>query len=385
MLTPVMISLSEALSGRPVSELMAELTGISPQWLRKRLALPSRPSRRAAAEKNIAQAFANALIEAGLDPVEAQRRTQERPEGLLESAIYHLGYFSDGLHPVGLAELRRLDEIDAQIGRFVDARDLEGLWAWLSAVDGIAERLRRPICAAGVPHWPGDAAEPSLENIQARLSTVLVHQLLAFLAVLDHEVKPVVATPDWGGHSLVGTLIAPPASPCARRQILSPIALLIDLIIASAMADSDGRLPDCRPTPSEVGESMARRGLGGAAFDQRVHRLRSGHATLPGSVFKAFVREVRYRPAGPGQTLDDEARMVFPLLVAAHLLSLMMPSAPGSPHHDRRGWREAYLDWWRHHAMARGVPHEPSDAAGPPGWVTFDQSSRSRQSSGRSS
>lgn len=310
-----------------------------------------------------------------MDPDEAQRRTQERPEGLLEGLMYTLGYDRDRLHPASLAELRRLDEIHDQFMRLADARDSAGLWAWLGAGGGVPARLRRPIHATGVPHWPDDDAEPTLENIRARLSIILRHQLLAFLAVLDHEVGPALATSDWSGYSLVGMLIAPPTSPSSRQQILSPTALLIDLVMASAMANSERRWPDARPSASSMAESMTRRGLGRPNFINHVHRLRNGHTKLSGREFKSFVREVRHGLTGPGQTVEVEARMMFPLLVAAHLLSMMMPRVDGSTHHDRRGWREAYLESWRHHSMARGVALDPANAAGPSGWVTFNQSS----------
>lgn len=385
MLAHVLVSLGEAISGRPPAELLAELTGLSPQLLRRRLALPRRPGKRAQAQQNIARKFTVALVDAGLDSDEAHRRTQERPDGLLECVMYDLGYFSNKLHPTGLAELRRLDEIDGQVGQFIDERDVQGLWTWLGAAEGPDARLRRSLCASGIAAWPSDDADPSLENLRARLGSLLAHQLLSFLAVMDHEIKPVVASPDWDGHSLVATLIAPPLEPRRRPRLLSPVALLIDLVAASGMADADRRLPDSRPTPSEVAKWMSCRGRGGSALDGRMHRLRSGQTKLTGNAFKAFVREIRHSPAGPNQTLEEEARMVFPLLVAAHLLSMLMPMISGTSHHDRRGWREAYLDWWTHHAMARGVPSEPAGTAGPPAWIIFDQSSLSSQSSGRSS
>lgn len=384
MLAPIFTALGEVISGRPPAEFLAELTGLTPQMLRRRLALPRRPKRRAQAQRNIARGLTKALVEAGLDLGEAQKRAEGRPDGLLECAMYDLGYCSDRLHPAGLAELRRLDEIDDAIGRFSDARDVQGLASWLGAADGPGVRLCRPLCVSGIATWPDNNAEPSLDNLQLRLRSLLAHQLLSFLAVMDHEIKPVIASPDWDGHSLIATLIAPPIEG-RRPRLLSPVALLIDLVAASGMMNAEGRLPEHRPTPSEVAKWMSSHGRGGATLDQRMQRLRRGQTKLTGKTFKAFVREIRHQPAGPNLTLEDEARMVFPLLVAAHLLSMMMPTIAESAHHDRRGWREAYLDWWTHHAMARGESAEPPTTTGPPTWIMFDQSSCSFQSSGRSS
>jgi len=312
----------------------------------------------------------DAMERAGLDAVEAERHVRVRPEGLLECLMHDMGYTREWLHPSGRAELQRIDLLDDELGRFLDARDLADLWRWLGSASEV-HSFRGPLNMAGAPPWPTDDAEPSIQNLEARLSIVTAHQVLSFLAILDHEATPVIAAADWRGHSLVATLIAPPHEPGCRRQIASPVALLIDLIVAASMADPAGRLPERRPAPLAVAKWMRGRGRGGGDLDQRIHRLRREQTKLDGKMFKAFVREMRHTPAGPNQTLEDEARMVFPLLVAAHLLSMMMPRRTGSPHHDRRGWREAYLHWWTHHAEARGLPTEPAAAAGPPDWISF--------------
>lgn len=385
MLTPIFIQLGEAVSGRAAPELLSGLFLVTPQMLRKRLALPRGKNRRMAALQNIEAVFTNALVDAGLDETEARCRARGLPSGLLEGSMYQLGYFSDELHPHGLAELRRLDEVDARIGQFFDARDIKGLGEWLGSSGGLDDRLRKPAAAAGVPPWPsGEAASP-VDDIAAQLANVGAQMLLSFLAVMDHEIRPVLCTADWDGYSLIATLLAPPGKSNARCSVDSPIARLVDLIAASAMSDAKSRLPGHRPTPSEVARWIAGHGRGGGAFDERLHRLRTEGAKLNGGAFKALVHALRLQSADPGQTVEAEARMAFPLLVAAHLLSILMPRFKGRLHHDRRGWREAYLDWWEFHAVARGVPHKSVGTAGPPAWLTLDQSSCSLQSSGRSS
>ena len=384
MLTPIFFQLGEAVSGRS-ARVLSGLFLVTPQMLRKRLALPRGKNRRMAAMQNIEEVFTTALVDAGLDEAEAASRPRGLPGGLLEGSMYQLGYFSDVLHPQGLAELRRLDEVDARIGQFFDPRDIKGLGEWLGSSGGLDDRLRKPVTAAGVPPWPsGDAALP-VDDIEAQLANVGTQMLLSFLAVMDHEIKPVLCTSDWDGYSLIATLLAPPERSNARRSVDSPIARLVDLIAASAMSDAKARLSGPRPTPSEVAKWIAGYGRGGEAFDERLHRLRTEDARLTGGAFKAFVHAVRLESADPSQTVEAEARMAFPLLVAAHLLSILMPRFKGRLHHDRRGWREAYLDWWEFHAVAWGVPHKSVGTAGPPAWLTLDQSSCSLQPSGRSS
>lgn len=385
MLTRIFLQLGEALSGRAAPEVLSELFLVTPQSLRKRLALPRGKNRRAAALQNIQTVLTDALVEGGLDRAEAERRARELPSGLLEGAMYQLGYFSDLLHPQGLAELRRLDEGDTRIGRFLDARNFAGLGEWLRSSGELDDRLGRPLIAAGLPPWPSDDVAISPDATVARLANVCGQMLLSFLAVMDHAIKPVLCTSDWDGYSLIATLLAPPEMSNGRRTIDSPIARLVDLISASAMSDGQARMSDRRPTPSDVFKWLASHGHGIEAFDERLHRLRNEDARLTGGAFKAFVRTVRLKGAAPHQTVEMEARMAFPLLLAAHLLSALMPRFKGSIHHDRRGWREAYLNWWEFHAVARGVLREPIETAGPPAWLTFDQSSRSSQSSGRSS
>lgn len=386
MLTPILIQLGVAVSGRAAPELLSDLLLVTPQMLRKRLALPRGKSKRAAALQNIEDVFTTALVDAGLDEAEARSRARALPSGLLEGAMYQLGYFGDKLNPNGLYELRRLDEVDTRISQFFNTRDFKGLGEWLGSGDELDDRLRRPVTAAGVPSWPSSDAELSFDDIRAQLVNVRTQVLLSFLAVMDHEIKPILCTSDWNGYSLIATLLAPPERSNAQRNTVdSPIARLVDLIAASAMSDSKARLPERRPTPSEIAKWIASHGRGGEGFIERIHRLRTEDAKLTGSVFKTLVHEVRLKSVAPNQSVETEARMAFPLLVAAHLLSILMPRSKGRQHHDRRGWREAYLEWWKFHAVARGVPYEPVGTTGPPAWLTFNQSPCSLQSSGRSS
>lgn len=375
MLTPVFLSLFQATGGRSSAELVADITGLSPQILRRRLALPRHARRRADVQHKVVNALAEALGAAGHDPAEARRLADRGPEGLLEGTVYHLGLFEDVLHPTALSTLRRHDEVDREVDRFLDARDAEGLWAWLDAMIPADDRLRQPLFASGTPALPRDGTDFSIENLSRRLANMMGHQLLSLLAIIDLEIKPKVASPAWDGHSLLAPMIAPAAEPAARQRLLTPLALLLDLVAGSAMNATNGRWPSHRPTPSVVAKWMSSRGQGGADFESRMHRLRSGHAKLTANAFMAFVREVRTRQSASIQQLDDEARMLCPLLVGAHLISLMMPRIPGTSHHDRQGWRESYLDWWTYHAMARGLPTEPASPPGLPAWIRFDQSS----------
>lgn len=86
------------------------------------------------------QSFTTALVDAGLDEPEAGSRARGLLGGLLEGSMYQLEYFSDELPPQGLAELRRLDEVDARIGQFFDARDIKGLGEWLGSSDGLGSQ-----------------------------------------------------------------------------------------------------------------------------------------------------------------------------------------------------------------------------------------------------
>lgn len=315
------------------------------------------------------------ITRSGVDAEEADRLVDGQPDGLVQNYLYWLVYQDKPFHPSSPEIAHRYDLIDERLSVLSDARDVEGLWKALCDKDLIEDELRRPLPAAGIPEWPSGQEQPSAEAVSARLAHLYGHMVLSLLAVMDHELRPQIATAEWEGRSLVALLLAPPAPRAKRMTLQSPVALLVDLVAAMGIGSVQSQWPAKRPTPTVVGNHMRKRRVGGSDPKRYIDSLRSGHAKLDINSFRRLVRNVKPRPAGAGQTVDEEARMLMPLLVAAHLLTMVMPRVVGSRHHDRRGWREAYLEWWKTHAVARGLRCQPHVDPGPPRWLTFDQSS----------
>jgi hypothetical protein len=266
------------------------------------------------------------------------------------------------------------------------SRDLDATLAWLRAGAVRRPALFGAVDAAGCPPPPEPGLQP-LAEVRVRLSHLIANMLLSLLAVIDLEVTPRVATEQWAGCSLLATLLAPDG----HAGVCSPIALMVDLVLAAALASEDGELPRARPTALAVERRLAGRKRTTATTAGTINSLRRRSKKFDRRALRALMVDTKLKPAGPGQTVAEEADMLIPVLTAAHLMTALMPTHPKrKAHPDRRGWRVAYLGWWQRHAEARGLPTVPTGDPGPPASVTFAQSSsrsrsRSRQSSGRSS
>lgn len=104
----------------------------------------------------------------------------------------------------------------------------------------------------------------------------------------------------------------------------------------------------------------------GARF---VQALRSGKHPMTRRAFRTLIHSQFWTPDTPASLLDDAADLLEPYLVAAHLLTLLMPDHFNAKGHlDRTGWRDAYLGWWARHAD-RYPPSVPLGGADPPDWL----------------
>lgn len=386
LLCGVVLEVACRLEGCAPSTLMAEIVGVTPQLARRQSGVPRRARRISQATTHAEAWLRGRLLKAGLTDVEAQQLLVERPSGVLEALLYWM-FGGSALEPATRRAIRELEELDAQLFALAAARDVEAIVAWLRV-----EALHRPnlfavVDAAGCPEAPGADLEP-LAEVQVRLAHLGANMLLSLLAVIDHEVAPRIATEQWAGYSLLATLLAPDDA----RGVCSPIALMVDLVLAVGLASVNGELPAERPQPLAVERRLAGRRLPGrkrttSTTARVINSLRRREKRLDRRALRSLMLDTKLKSAGPGQTVAQEANMLIPVLAAAHLFMGLMPTPGGKKAHpDRRGWRAAYLRWWRWHAEARGLPIAATGDLGPPAWLTFAQSSsRSRQSSGRSS
>ena len=373
MFSYLFLDLAEAVSGHPRAVLFHRATGFSTETFRKNAGLPRRANAKVRAQKKIGDSLRKQLRASGVTVEDAGRLIAGQPEGVLQLHLYWMVYQDCPHHESSRATAIRYDLIDERLSALVAAGDIDGLSAALTDRDLIGDELRRPLLVSGLPDWPDDHRQGEDPAVRARLQHLYANMLLSFLAILDHEVRPDVTGHSWVGQSLVALLIAP-VTPVTKRMVLqSPVAFLVDLVGAIGIASVQSKWPASRPTASVIGNHMRKRGLGGSYPARYVNSLRSGHAKLDVKAFRRLFLDVKPRSAGPNQTIETEARMLNPLLIAAHLLTLMMPRVPGAPrHHDRRGWREAYLGWWQFHAAVRGSGRPSNPGVGPPKWLTFD-------------
>ena len=237
----------------------------------------------------------------------------------------------------------------------------------LRAEAGRRTHLFEPVDAAGCPPAPvADLAPP--EEVRVRLVHLATNMLLSLLAAIDHEVTARVSTEQWAGCSLLGALLAPDD----MRGVCSPIALMVDLVLAAGVAASDGEFPAKRPKVLDVERRLAGRKRVTGTTARVINSMRRREKKLDRRALRTLMLDTKLRSAGPGQTVAKEADMLIPLLAAAHMLTALMPTPRNKKAHPiRRGWRAAYLCWWRRQAEARGLPTVPTGDPGPPAWVTF--------------
>lgn len=366
LLVEAVLEVASRLEGRAKAPLLAEIANISAPLARKQKGAPRRQRRLAASTAHGEQWLRARLLATGLSESDAQQLLAERPTGLLQSTLYWMSG-GDVIHPTSREIVLELEQLDATVSALARALDLDSLLAWLRESAGRQPALFAAVDAAGCPPPPREGMPP-LEELQSRLGSLMANMLLSFLAVIDLEVTPRVATHQWSGTSLLAALIAP----VEEQGVRSPIALLVDLVLAAGIASVEGALPAERPELVKVARWLAARGAGDPGIERRIDSLRRRANKLDRRALHKLMRDTKLNPAGPGQTIDQEADMLVPVLAAAHLLVGLMPTSPKrKAHPDRRGWRDVYLAWWRRHAEARGLPTVAVAGPGPPAWLTF--------------
>ena len=148
-----------------------------------------------------------------------------------------------------------------------------------------------------------------------------------------------------------------------------PTARLVDFIGAVGHYLREGSWPE-RPLPiADMGTQADLSGTRLGEGDRFVRGLRSGKAQLTLKSFRTLVHTQLWTPKAKASDLDDQADLLETYLVAALLLSLLLPDHPTTAGHiDRTDWREAYLGWWERHRY-RYPPPAPSTGPLPPAWL----------------
>ncbi len=365
-LVHVLLDVMSRVEGRAPAVIMAEILDVTPQLARRQKGGPRRPRRVGRATTHAEHWGLERLLEGGLTEVEASDFLAKRPAGVLGGLLYCM-FGATPLSPASQEAIRELDAIDERLFLLELDRDLDAALSWLRE-----EERRRPdlfalVDVAGCPSVVFADLEP-IDEMGARLRHLAANTLLLLLAVIDHEVTPRIATEQWSGCSLVAALLAPEDMP----GVCSPIAMMVDLVLALGVASVDGAFPAKRPQAMHAERLFAGRRPAATTSARVINSLRRREKRFDRRALHTLMLDTKLRPGDPAQTVADEARMLMPLLTAAHLLTAMMPTPSGRrAHPDRRGWRAAYLLWWHRHAEAQGLPTAPTASPAPPAWFTF--------------
>lgn len=366
LLGDVILEVISRLEGRASTSLMAEIMCISPQLARRQNGVPRRTRRISHATTHAEAWLRGRLFNAGLTESEVQLLLAERPAGLVEGLLYWM-FGASHLAPASYDAIRELETLDAQLFTLVVERDVCAILNWLREEQSLRPRLFGFVDVAGCPPLAQADLAP-LEEMSVRLKHLTTNMLLSLLAVIDHEVTPRVAGEQWRGCSLLAALLAPDDKP----GVYSPIALMVDLVLAVSLASHDGAFPAERPQALDVERRIASLKPTASTTARTINSLRRREKKFDRRALRMLMLDTKLRPAGTSQTVTEEAEMLIPLLAGAHLLTALMPTPSGKKAHpNRRGWRAAYIRCWETQALARGLPTAPAGNPGPPAWVMF--------------
>lgn len=365
-LANVLLDVMSRVEGRAPAVIMAEILGVSPQLARKQKGGPRRPRRTERATTHADDWVRERLLKGGLTAVEASDFLAKRPDGVLGGLLYYM-FCASPLSPASMEAIRELDATDERLFSLVLGRDLDAALSWLRGEEQRRPHLFAFVDVAGCPPVVLADLAP-IDEMGARSMHLAVNMLLLLLAVIDHEITPRIATEQWSGCSLVAALLAPEDTP----GVCSPIAMMVDLVLALGVASVDGAFPSERPQAMHAERLFAGRRPASATSARVINSLRRLEKKFNRRALHTLMVDTKLQSGGPGQTVAEEAEMLLPLLAAAHLLTAMMPTPSArKAHPDRRGWRAAYLHWWRRHAEAQGLPTAPTASPAPPAWFTF--------------
>lgn len=294
------------------------------------------------------------------------------PTGISSLMIYGMGLLDDGCAPATRELVKQFDASDLRLCRFPDT-DVAGFLAEIGPESPLGPDYCAPLHVSGF-RCPAmelpDAERAALQLVVMRRA----HMALSFLAVVDHEMGR------WndcaiGGDAMVGRprfgvlLARPEPGQRKRLQPLDPIARLVDFLGAAGYRVRTGDWPKKAPTIVEMGAGAELSGAVAGDGARFVKGLRSGEHPMTRSAFRVLVRSQFWTADAPTSVLDDAADQLEPYLVAAHLMTLLMPDhAEAKGHLDRTGWRDAYMGWWERHAD-RFPPPVPSSSIAPPDWL----------------
>lgn len=287
--------------------------------------------------------------------------------------VYGLGLLGETCAPATRELVAQLDASDQYLLELTDCSVAEGLDK-LRLDPHLGPAYFAPLSVSGLRRPPRELAHSDEQALLELVLTRRAHMTLSLLAALDHELgrwnAEVSGSDSMGRRPRFAALLAKPEPATrVRRRPKDPIARVVDLVGSVGYLARHSRWPDASPTVAEMGvrAELSRCIVGdGSRF---VQALRSAKRPLTRRAFQTLVHSQFWTPDTSPDVLDMTADLAEPYLVAAHLLTLLMPDDPVAKGHlDRAGWREAYLDWWARHAH-NYRPANPGAQPSPPDWL----------------
>ena len=312
------------------------------------------------------------LQKRGVPDAEFRGFKEEIPQGHSAIMLYGLGLLNEHTSPPTRELVAMFDASDKRLCQLSDA-DVSGFFDEIGPQSELGPAYCATLAVAGIRGPTLELTAPERAAFNLALNR-RANMALSFLAAVDHEIGHWIGrtgVPDaLAGLPRFAVLLAPPGPTHRRRHTpADPTARLVDFIGAVGYYLREGRWPE-RPLPiADMGIQADLSGTRLGEGDRFVRGFRSGKAQLTRKSFRTLVHTQLWTPKAKASDLDDQADLLETYLVAALLLSLLLPDHPTTAGHmDRTGWREAYLGWWERHRH-RYPPPAPSTGPPSPAWL----------------
>ncbi|HIB8542434.1 TPA: hypothetical protein ACWX5B_000864 [Stenotrophomonas maltophilia] len=329
------------------------------------------------AKREQVEAYSDSLLlrmlqKRGVPDVEFREFKENIPQGHSAIMVYGLGLLDDHTAPATRELVAMFDASDKRLCQLSDT-DVSGFLDEIVPQSELGPAYCAPLAVAGIrgPTLDLTASERAAFNLVLNRRA---HMALSFLAALDHEIGHWIGrteVPDaLAGLPRFAVLLAPPGPTNRRRHSPGdPAARLVDFIGAVGYFLREGSWPERPLSIEEMGAQVDLSGIRLGESDRFLRSLRSGKAPLTRKSFRTLVHTQLWTPKANASDLDDQADLLETYLVAALLLSLLLPDHPtAAGHMDRTGWREAYLGWWERHRH-RYPPTLQTTASLYPSWL----------------
>lgn len=312
------------------------------------------------------------LQKRGVPDAEFRGFKEEIPQGHSAIMLYGLGLLNEHTSPPTRELVAMFDASDKRLCQLSDT-DVSGFFDEIGPQSELGPAYCATLAVAGIRGPTLELTAPERAAFNLALNR-RANMALSFLAAVDHEIGHWIGrtgVPDaLAGLPRFAVLLAPPGPTHRRRHTpADPTARLVDFIGAVGYYLREGRWPE-RPLPiADMGIQADLSGTRLGEGDRFVRGFRSGKAQLTRKSFRTLVHTQLWTPKAKASDLDDQADLLETYLVAALLLSLLLPDHPTTAGHmDRTGWREAYLGWWERHRH-RYPPPAPSTGPPSPAWL----------------